>query len=109
MKKRKVPQLVKDDPWLEPYQDEIADRIARYKGLTDKIKKEHKGLKNFSMAYKRLGIHYDKKLKGWTYREWAPEAYSLSLIGEFNNWDRQTHVLKKKEDGIWEIFIPGND
>jgi 1,4-alpha-glucan branching enzyme len=109
MKNKKVPQLVKDDPWLEPYQDEIADRIERFKSIADRIKKEHKGLKNFSKAYKRLGIHYDRKLKGWTYREWAPEAYSLSLIGEFNNWDRQAHVLKKIENGVWEIFIPGHE
>jgi 1,4-alpha-glucan branching enzyme len=109
MKKRKVPKLVIDDPWLEPYQDEIADRIQRYKSLADKIKKENSGLIDFSKAYKRFGIHFDKKAKGWTYREWAPEAYSLSLIGEFNNWDRHTHVLEKRENGIWEIFIPAKE
>jgi 1,4-alpha-glucan branching enzyme len=109
MKNRKVPKLVKDDPWLEPYKDEIADRIARFNALVSRIKKQHKGLLTFSKAYKHLGIHYSSKLQGWTYREWAPEASSLSLIGEFNGWDRHAHVMKKKDGGIWEIFVPSSE
>jgi len=108
-KKRKVPQLVKDDPWLEPYIDEISNRIERYGSVAGDIKRKYKSLKNFAKAYKRLGIHYNKKSKGWYYREWAPAASRLSLIGEFNNWDRERHVLEKKEGGIWEIFIPENE
>jgi 1,4-alpha-glucan branching enzyme len=109
MKKSEIPQLVKDDPWLEPYQGEIADRIVRYKGLLDAIKGEHGSLRSFSEAYKRLGMHYHKKLKGWYYREWAPEAYKLSLIGDFNGWNRDEHTLIKNAHGIWEIFIPENE
>ena len=42
MAKKKLPILVKNDPWLEPYADEIQGRIDRYKGRLDHIKKNYK-------------------------------------------------------------------
>ncbi len=109
MKMKKIPKLVKDDPWLEPYTDEISARIERYNGLLADIKTGYRSLKNFTKAYKRFGIHFNKKLNGWIYREWAPAAQQLSLIGEFNNWDREKHPLEKKANGVWEVFIPGEE
>ena len=75
MKKRRIPKLVKDDPWLNPYVDEISDRIARYNQRLGIIKDRSKSLKAFANSYKELGIHFDKKAKGWYYREWAPAAH----------------------------------
>lgn len=109
MSKHKIPGLVKDDPWLEPYLEEIFDRKTRYELLLNIIKTNYKSLAKFSEAYKFFGIHYVAKAKGWFYREWAPEAYSLALIGDFNQWDRTRHVLEKKDHGIWEIFIPESE
>ena len=109
MKKRDIPIIVQDDPWLNPYQDEISDRIARFNQITNDIKKNHNGLKTFAKAYGYLGINYSQKKKGWYYREWAPEAYSISIIGDFNDWNRTSHPLTKHEGGIWEIFISQNE
>lgn len=109
MSKAKVPKLVKDDPWLIPYQDEIGDRIVRLNGFLAEIRKNSTSLTNFSSAYKVLGINFNKKERGWYYREWAPEAISLSLFGEFNNWNRSTHPMSRNNNGIWEIFIPQDD
>jgi len=106
MSKKNTPKLVQDDPWLAPYEDEISDRITRYTDLLNTVQRDYKNLKDFAGAYKELGIHYNKKEKGWYYREWAPEAYSLSLTGEFNGWNRTAHKLAKNHKGIWEIFIP---
>ncbi|MEM8893018.1 MAG: 1,4-alpha-glucan-branching enzyme, partial [Bacteroidota bacterium] len=109
MAKKKLPILVKNDPWLEPYADEIQGRIDRYKGRLDHIKKNHKSLKAFAQGYKHYGFNYDTKAKGWWYREWAPEAKGLFLIGDFNNWDRTAHPLKKNEFGVWEIFLSNKE
>ncbi|MCG8307990.1 MAG: alpha amylase C-terminal domain-containing protein [Cytophagales bacterium] len=109
MSKNRTPQLVKDDPWLDPYKDEITDRISRYRGLLADIKAAHKSLKSFSNAYKDLGIHYSKKDKCWIYREWAPQAHRLSLIGSFNNWNRDSHVMTRIDKGIWEICVSKNE
>lgn len=101
-----TPQLVVDDPWLEPYTHEIQGRIARFYGKLSTIEKDHGSLSQFAAAYKYLGLNFDKKKKGWWYREWAPAAEALYLTGDFNDWSRNSHPLKKIENGIWELFIP---
>ncbi len=58
-----------------------------------------------SDAYHYFGINYDKKRKGWIYREWAPAANALYLTGDFNNWDETSYPLQMNEFGIWELFI----
>jgi len=105
---KRIPQLVADDPWLNPYVDEINDRIYRFNQLLTTIKNQHKSLRQFAEGYKHFGLHYSKKEKGWFYREWAPEAYNVSLIGEFNNWDRTATPLVKSDDGVWEVFVDGD-
>ena len=105
MAKKKQPVLVKNDVWLEPYTEEIQGRIDRHKNKLEEIKKRYKSLKNFAHGYAYFGFNYDSKKKGWWYREWAPNATSLALIGDFNGWDRSAHQLQKKDGGIWEIFL----
>lgn len=100
-----VPVLVKSDPWLEPYTDEILNRMDRFRKALDEIKKASGNLGKFASAYEYFGLTYDSKAKGWWYREWAPAAESLAVVGDFNGWDRESHKLKHNKDGIWEIFI----
>ncbi len=109
MAKQKMPQLVKDDPWLESQKEEIQARIDRFKDKLKDIKQYHGGLKKFAHAYKFFGFNYDTRKKGWWYREWAPAAKALFLIGEFNGWDRTSHPLIKAENGVWEIFLADKD
>ncbi len=46
---------------------------------------------------------------GTHFAVWAPNAASVSLIGDFNGWDSQAHPLTPRADssGIWEAFVPG--
>ena len=102
----KTLQLIKDDPWLEPYE---ADINTRYNFFLEKYKemdKTYGTMNTFIKRYSYLGFNYSGRNKGWWYREWAPNAQQLWLIGDFNNWDGTSHPLEKTEDGIWEIFIP---
>ncbi|UZR93271.1 alpha-amylase family glycosyl hydrolase [Chondrinema litorale] len=100
-----LPQLVKDDPWLEPYVYDINERIQNFNELKANIEKNYGSLLKFADAHHYLGFNYDKKKKGWYYREWAPMAYSLYLIGDFNGWNRTSHPLSKLDNGVWEIFF----
>ncbi|RYG23521.1 1,4-alpha-glucan-branching enzyme [bacterium] len=43
--------------------------------------------------------------EGVWYREWAPLARVLSLVGDHNGWDRRRHPLNCSEGGIWSIFL----
>lgn len=105
MKKQKKIGLVANDPWLEPAEQEVNDRYSRFKNKLGEIKQNHGSLLKFADAYNYLGFHYDKKQKGWYYREWAPKAQDLYLFGDFNDWQRYSHRLTKLPNGIWEIFL----
>jgi len=98
-------KLVKDDPWLEPSAKDIEDRYNRYQDKLNQINRDFGGLQDFAEGYKYFGIHFNHEKNGWTYREWAPNAKALFLVGDFNNWEQFTHPLEKNEFGIWEIFL----
>ena len=100
--------LVVDDPWLEPYEKDIEDRIARCLSTITDIAREHGSLRAFAQAHDHYGLHFDADKQGWWYREWAPGAESLFLTGDFNNWNRESHPLTRNGED-WEIFLPGKD
>ncbi len=60
--------------------------------------------------YEKLGAHpltVDNQ-KGAYFAVWAPDAKQVSVIGNFNGWDRASHPLQQRgHSGIWEGFIPG--
>lgn len=94
--------LIADDPWLAPYQQDVEARHDRF--LT-KLKELGK-LEDFASGHLYFGFQFNHSSKQWSYREWAPGASALFLIGDFNNWDRNSHPLTKNENGVWEIFLP---
>jgi 1,4-alpha-glucan branching enzyme len=60
--------------------------------------------------YEKLGAHYAEVngVGGVQFAVWAPSARSVSVIGNFNGWDRRRHAMRVLgSSGIWEIFIPG--
>ena len=61
-------------------------------------------------VYKKLGAHpttYRRK-KGVYFAVWAPNAQSVSVIGEFNDWDEEASPMKKVGPiGVYEVFVPG--
>lgn len=66
----------------------------------------HEG-KNFR-SYEFFGAHKIGDGDSYSFRVWAPKAKSVSVVGDFNNWDQSAHPMKKVEDGgIWEIVIEG--
>lgn len=103
---KKPLSLIAEDPLLVPFESEIRARLVQYERVKSDIEQDFGSLINFATAYQFLGLHYDKQQKGWYYREWAPAAISLSLIGDFNGWDPFEHPLKKAGNGLWEIFLP---
>ncbi len=63
--------------------------------------------------YEKLGAHpfEHKGVQGTIFAVWAPNAESVSVMGDFNGWDRDDHALEVRDDGsgIWEGFVPGVD
>src|SRR3989338_3379936 len=65
---------------------------------------------NFFRSYEKLGSHIATAgdRKGVYFAVWAPNAESVSVIGDFNYWDPAANPLGVRWDssGIWEGFIP---
>ncbi|MGN0556412.1 MAG: 1,4-alpha-glucan branching protein GlgB, partial [Acutalibacteraceae bacterium] len=60
-------------------------------------------------AYEYLGAHFAELggERGAVFRTWAPNAESVSVVGDFNGWDDSAHVMTRSTDGgIFELFIP---
>lgn len=63
------------------------------------------------MSYNFLGAHPYKESdgnEGYVFRVWAPNALSVSVIGDFNDWNAISNQMNKLGGtGIWEVKIPG--
>jgi 1,4-alpha-glucan branching enzyme len=61
-------------------------------------------------VYEKLGAHPRNVdgVNGVNFAVWAPNARSISVIGDFNHWDALRHPMRKHvPSGVWELFIPG--
>lgn len=60
-----------------------------------------------SESYKLFGVHSRKVGRGkiYTFRVWAPRAVSVSVVGDFNDWDRTVNPMHLISDGVWEAEI----
>ena len=57
--------------------------------------------------FDKLGAHLSHDPEGTYFAAWAPNADAVSVIGEFNGWDKNANGLYPREQsGIWEGFIP---
>lgn len=68
------------------------------------------GQGNHYEIYKKLGSHMVKngKTEGVYFAVWAPNARSVSVVGEFNEWDMRANPMEREENiGIYTCFIPG--
>src|SRR5215208_6818910 len=100
--------LVGTDPWLEPYTQKLVARQAYFRAALGRLNDTGGLLGQISQGHHFFGFNrgelYGKP--GVWYREWAPGALQLRLIGDFNNWDRFDCPLVRDQYGVWSIFLP---
>lgn len=101
-------------PVIERYEDknfvDTSLAVWNYSILYDDDIKTFQAGTHYSL-YKKFGSKRMTVLDrdGYYFCVWAPNATQVSVIGNFNNWDAETHQLQPRWDnsGIWEGFIPG--
>jgi 1,4-alpha-glucan branching enzyme len=98
-------RIVEQDPWLKPVSQAVTERYLRFKGRLQELEQNYGSLKAFATADKLFGFNYDSMRKGWWFREWAPGASQLFIMGDFNDWNKYNHPLINNGRGIWEIFF----
>ncbi|MBO4944191.1 MAG: alpha amylase C-terminal domain-containing protein [Muribaculaceae bacterium] len=102
--------IVRNDPWLAPYAGAIEGRhqdvIKREKQL---LSGQAKRLTDFANAHEYFGLHREAD-GSWVFREWAPHATQITLIGDFSGWQEQArYTLRQTGGGVWELKVPADD
>ncbi|HPR80907.1 MAG TPA: alpha-amylase family glycosyl hydrolase [Enterococcus sp.] len=100
-------KILEIDPFLKPYISDIRLRNQNYLTTKKRLLKKGQKLSSFANGHHYFGFH--KQKNGWIYREWAPNAKTIALIGDFNQWNRTSHLLKNIGDGVWEIQLTDED
>ena len=88
-----------DDAYLKPFEAAVRGRAQHAFDRANELTLGKCSLSDWANAHDYYGLHRTKA--GWVFREWAPHATSMWLVGDFNGW---------KIDPDFEIFrIPGTD
>ncbi len=95
-------KIIKNDPLLEPYAMALQGRhdyaVWKEKEL---LGRNNRSLSDFASGYLYFGLH--KVKRSWYFREWAPNATAIYVIGTFNNWQKdENYRLERLDNGIWE-------
>ncbi len=98
-----TPRPLTDDQYLAEFSDVLATRTARVSEVEKKVCGGN--LSDFASGHEYFGLHFTDNQ--WVFREWAPNASAIYLLGEFSDWqERQEFRLNKLEHGVWEIELP---
>jgi len=91
------------DPWLDPFREVIEGRLT-YCNDREKVITGGNPLADFANGHHWYGLH--RTDKGWVFREHAPHATGISLIGTFNGWkDDGSYSLRPEGGGDWVIEL----
>ncbi|MDD4869994.1 MAG: alpha amylase C-terminal domain-containing protein [Kiritimatiellae bacterium] len=94
-----------DDAYLKPFLPIILQRQEYAHKVTQRLTNNKINLADFSSGHEFFGLHRQKK--GWIFREWAPNASSISIFGAFCGWRPYEGVpLERSENGVWQGTIP---
>ncbi|MEN7973472.1 MAG: alpha amylase C-terminal domain-containing protein [Verrucomicrobiota bacterium] len=104
------PKLAKltDDPWLKPYLEQLQQRTDHIQHVEDHLTGGGMALDEFANAHEYYGLHFrDDK---WIFREWAPNATAIYLVGDFSEWHQLDEFALHygDEHGVWEIELPAD-
>ena len=96
--------LVELDPWLAPHEGVINAREA-YASSTLRRVLDGKSPAEFALGFHHFGLH--RAQDGWIFREWAPNATRVVMVGEFSDWqEREEFALQPGVHGEWNVDLP---
>ncbi len=103
-----MPEIIKKDPYLKQYEGIIEKRMHLILNSLEDIRSRAGSLSGFALGHLYFGTQ--KMDKGWVFREWAPNATGIFLIGTFSNWEEHSKFsFKKISAGVWELIVPFSD
>ena len=98
-------KLVEEDKLLKPFAGIIEKRHRQVLAMEREFTYRTTRLSDSCNSYLYYGLH--RTNEGWVFREWAPNATAIYLLGEFNDWRKHPdYALTKVGNGNWEIKLP---
>ena len=95
-----------DDAYLAPYAGAIRGRAEHARVRADELTGGRMSLADWASAHEYYGLH--RTATGWVFREWAPHASDIWLVGDFSKWELTTRFKLKRVPGtdVWERTFP---
>ena len=88
-----------DDPYLRPYEAAVRGRAERARRRAEELAGRGRSLADWASAHEYYGLH--RVRGGWVFREWAPNAEEIHLVGDFSDW--------RLDDRFRLARLPGRD
>jgi len=104
---QKASHLVAADPYLAPYLDTIQRRLQAIENMAARLLTDNvAALSDFAAGHTYYGLHRSET--GWVFREWAPNAVAVYLVGDMSAWQvAEPYRLQRiNPNGDWEIRLP---
>ena len=102
------PELIRTDRLLKPYSSVIRRRLNKIQSMEQRLTGGRMTLADFASGHMYFGLHREGDY--WIFREWAPNATAIFLIGDCNGWRKeQGYALQRiSESGNWELRLPAD-
>ena len=97
------------DPYLLPFEKDITLRMKNYRAKRKELVGTKGKLIDFANGHEYFGFHKSSDGKSWYYREWAPAADNVYIMGDMNGWDKTGLRMNKLENGVFEIKLEGKN
>ncbi len=94
-----------DDPYLAPYAEIIRKRADAAVRRASQLATSPGSLAEFACAHEYYGLH--RTADGWVFREWAPNATAIWLVGDFSDWGTRDAFKLERLPGrdVWELKL----
>ncbi len=99
-------RLLSRDPYLTPYEEIIHRRLLKRIETELRLTQAKRSLVDFAAGHEYFGLHFREN--EWIFREWAPNATRIFLIGNMTGWQEKSEFELQPitKDGNWEIRLP---
>ena len=98
--------LLESDSLLRQYETALRERLNRTIETEKRLTQGKTSLADFASGHEYFGLHF--RNKEWVFREWAPNATEIYLIGDMNGWQPKKKFAPErinKAEGLWELRL----
>ena len=96
-----MPHLL-DDAYLKPFENAVRGRADHAFARAAQLTQGRSTIAEWASAHEYYGLHR-KPRAGWVFREWAPNATSMWLVGDFSKWQIDPRFECRSEEHTSEL------